>query len=309
MKRPVSVILQRCDYTAQSLDALMESVAPSLGIAGNLKGKRILIKPNLISSRGPLLACTDPRFIIAVSRWFVDREASVTVGDSPAFGSASGVLRHIGALTELIRLGAKVVEFATPKAFTLSNDIRVGVAAEALDCDLMVNLPKVKAHNQMHTTMAVKNFFGIVIGMRKSLLHMVHGGSHARFAGVILDLQALLPEHITIVDGISAMHVAGPLHGKSLALHCVAASMNPLAVDTALYAALELEHEKCPLLREARTRRYEAVFPNEIRYLSLNPSDFYGSGFVAPTDLAPVRFNPCRFLYGHLKRMVLAIRS
>lgn len=309
MDRAVTVILERCDYAPYSVDALMGKIAPSLGIGGNIKGRRILIKPNLISSRGPLLACTDPRFIIAVSRWFIDRGASVAVGDSPAFGNASGVLRHIGALTDLKRLGVNVVEFATPRIFTLSGGIRVGVAAEALDCDLMVNLPKVKAHNQMHTTMAVKNFFGIILGMRKSLLHMVHGGSHAQFSRVILDLQALLPEHITIVDGISAMHVAGPLRGKPLALHCVAASTNPLAVDSALYAALELDHEKCPLLREARRIRYDSAFPHEIQYPFLRPADFYGSGFMAPEDLAPVRFNPCRFLYGHLKRMVLAIRS
>ena len=183
------------------------------------------------------------------------------------------------------------------------------MAAEALDCDLIVNLPKVKAHNQMYMTLAVKNIFGIVKGIRKSMLHMQHGGSHRRFAGVILDLLDLLPDHVTLVDGITAMHVAGPLRGKPLDVNCIAASRNPLAVDTALLLALELDPEKSPLWVEAKQRGFYGVLPSEIHYPFLRPAEFYGSGFMAPESLIAVRFNLLQFFFGHLKRIVLALRS
>lgn len=266
------------------------------------------MKPNLISVRGPKLACTDPRFIVAVAKLLVDRGAVVSLGDSPAFGSAAAVIGHLGLQTALHDLGVKVVEFANPRIFTVEGGIRVGVAREALDCDLLVNLPKIKAHSQMFVTIAVKNIFGVVKGVRKPLLHMRYGDSPRRFSGIILDLMKLLPAHITIADGIKVMHVCGPLRGKSLDLGCVAGSADPLAVDTAMLAALELSAEKSPLWQAAAERGYQGADLKNIRFPFLQPEDFYGSGFMAPDDLSPIRFNPFRFFRGTMRRILLAFR-
>ena len=308
MNGVLNVLLERCVYTRPALSALLERLSPFLGIAGNLRGKKVLLKPNLISAYGPALACTDPRFIAAVAGWFVDRGADVCIGDSPAFGSAAAVLKRLGVHSDLMQLGVRVVEFATSREFILANGLRIGVAAQALDCDLLVNLPKIKAHNQMYMTIAVKNIFGIVKGLQKSLLHMRYGDTHHRFAEIILALVDLLPENITIADGITAMHVSGPLHGRPLALQCVAGSVNPLAVDTALLAALELAPDRSPLWLAAGRRKCPGAQLAEIEFPFLHPLDFHGSGFVAPEWLAPVRFNPIRFLRGTMKRMILALR-
>ena len=308
MNGALNVLLERCVYTRPALSALLERMSPFLGIAGNLRGKKILLKPNLISAYGPALACTDPRFIKAVAGWFVDQGAVVSIGDSPAFGSAAAVLKRLGIHSDLMQSGVRVVEFATPREFILADGIRIGVAAQALDCDLLVNLPKIKAHNQMYMTIAVKNIFGIVKGLQKSLLHMQHGESHHRFAEIILALVDLLPENITIADGITAMHISGPLHGKPLALQCVAGAVNPLAVDTALLSALELAPDKSPLWQAAVGRKCRGSLLTEIEFPFLQPIDFHGSGFVAPEWLAPVRFNPIRFFRGMMKRMILAMR-
>jgi uncharacterized protein (DUF362 family) len=303
------VLLQRCVYEPPALFEVLECLAPFLEIAGNLTGKKVLLKPNLISARGPALACTDPRFILAVARWFIDHGAIVRIGDSPAFGTAAGVLKRLGVHADLLRLGVQVVEFTTPRIFTLDCGVPVGVAEEALDCDLFVNLPKIKAHNQMYMTIAVKNIFGIVKGLRKAVLHMQYGDSHQRFAEIILDLVALLPAHITLADGIEVMHVSGPVHGESLALQCVAGSRNPLAVDTTFLWALELVPEKSPLWLAAAKRKFRGVILAEIEFPLLHPDIFHGSGFQAPELPAPVRFNPFRFLHGIMKRIVLALRA
>jgi uncharacterized protein (DUF362 family) len=309
MNRLETVVLEKSSYSPSVLADLLERISPFCGLTGNLHGKRVLLKPNLISPWAPLLACTESRFIVTVAQWFIEHGASVSVGDSPAFGSAMEVLRKRDAIVDLNRLGVKVVEFTSSRKYTLSDGIKVGLATEAIDCDLLVNLPKIKAHNQMYMTMAVKNIFGIVKGVKKSMLHMQHGHSHRKFAGILLDLQAYLPENISIADGIEVMHVTGPLGGKPLALGCVAASVNPYAVDTALLAALELSYEKSPLWLEAKRRRCPGVLLSELEFPFLRPNDFHGSGFMAPGALNPIRFNPLRFLYGHLKRMILAIRS
>lgn len=309
MNGAATVVLDRVAYSPSDLGELLERMAPFLGIDQGLAGKQVVLKPNLISIRGPSFACTDSRFLVAVARWFVDSGAVVSVGDSPAFGSTEGVLKHIDAYEGLSRLGVKIVEFSSSRDVVLDCGVRVGLAVPALDCDLLVNLPKLKAHNQMLVTLAIKNIFGIVSGIQKPMLHMRHGGSHRSFAAIILDLLAFLPSHVTIVDGIEAMHVAGPLHGKPFALNCVAASKDPVAVDSALIAALELSPVRSPLWLEAKNRGDAGVRLSDITFPFLSPQDFFGSGFMAPDELSPVRFNPLRFIFRRLKRMGLAIRS
>ena len=300
-----AVCLQRSDYQAENLTAAIDRAAPHLGIARSFSGQNVLLKPNLISAMAQPLACTDGRLLLAVARWFLGRGARVALGDSPAFGSAGLVLRCLGIAGELKKLAVKIVEFTKPVPVAGG---KLALARQALECDLFVNLPKVKAHGQMYFTAATKNFFGLVVGMKKSWLHMSHGRSHEEFARLLIQLPALIPNQITIADAIDTMHVTGPIRGKRLAVGCLAAGLEPLAVDAALLAALQLLPENCPLqhialLGENPTARLEnIIYPFEI------PTVFHGSGFIAPSALSPIRFHSLRFMVSTAKRWALALR-
>ena len=302
------VVLQRCiSYDLFTIAACTDAIGRHLGLDGSLHGKIVLLKPNLISSRGPALACTNGRFIAGVAGWFLDQGARVVLGDSPAFGSAQTVCRNVGITEALKGLDVKLVNFTIPVKTRLAGGVTVAIAREALECDLFVGLPKIKAHNQMLVTMAVKNIFGIVKGVNKAKLHMVHGKSHAEFAGIILDLLALLPNQLHMVDGIEVMHGSGPLDGSLLALRCMAAARCPVALDTALLELLELDQAKSPLWQAAAMRGLGGSNSANLCYPLLIPQDFHGSGFVTPANLHGIRFNPWRFLRGLVKRMVIKV--
>jgi uncharacterized protein (DUF362 family) len=160
----------------------------------------------------------------------------------------------------------------------------------------------------MYVTLAVKNIFGIVKGVNKALLHMIHGDNHRQFAGIILDLLDILPPQLHLADGIVAMHVSGPLDGSPLSLYCIAAAKSPVAMDTALLDALELDCRRSPLWLEAACRKLAGSDGGTVDYPVLLPQDFYGSGFVAPASLNPVRFNILRFCRGMMKRAMLRLR-
>ncbi len=202
-------------------------------------------------------------------------------------------------------LNVKIVDFATPLEKRLAGGATVTLAREALECDLFIGLPKIKAHNQMYVTLAVKNLFGIVKGINKAMLHMVHGASHRDFAEIILDLLELLPKQVHVADGIVAMHQSGPLDGAALPLYCIAAAHSPVALDTALLDVLELDARRSPLWLVAKARNLAGSDSHALSYPALAPPDFYGSGFLAPARLNPVRFNPWRFCQGVVKRMML----
>ncbi len=300
------VALQRCDsYSPSVIAELIDRIVPSVGLSSSLHGKKVLLKPNLISSIGPRLACTHGGFIAGVAMWFQAHGAKVLVGDSPAFGSAVKVCRTQKILGALADLNVRVVNFVSPVAVKLSGGMSVTVAREALECDLFVGLPKIKAHNQMYVTMAVKNIFGIVKGSHKAMLHMVHGNSHDQFAAIILDLVSILPPQLHLADAIEVMDKSGPLDGSHLTLHCVAGARCPVAMDTALLALLQLRRRQSPLWRGAALRGLGGSEFEKLSFPLLTPQDFHGSGFHAPEILYGIRFNPVRFLKNMMKRLVL----
>ena len=282
----------------------MQDQLDILEIPADLSGKRILLKPNLISSNAPALACSNPLFVKAAASCFLSRGARVLIGDSPAFGKAASVLKRQGFTKVLSGMAVKLVNFKTPVRKNLSCGITVGVATEALNCDYFVNLPRIKAHDQMGITMAVKNIFGIVLGARKAWLHMRHGDGYVEFSRMILDLHQLLPPSLVLADAIEVMNRKGPMRGSSLALGCLAASRNAVALDRAMIEALEIGKERVPLTQIAWEQNIAGASLRDIEFPQLTPQVFHGSGFQAPTTLLPVRFKPVRYLRSSMKRML-----
>lgn len=307
---PIQVLLSRqTSYEKMRIKEFIDRSTVHLSREKQFNGKKVLLKPNLISGRAPALACTNGRFIAAVAEWFLDCGAQVSIGDSPAFGSLHSVLRQHGIIDDIARMNINILPFKRVRKTRLTHGVVIGIAEEALDCDLFVNLPKIKAHNQMYLTAAVKNLFGIVCGMRKAIAHMKNGSSHIRFADLMLDLAELLPDNISIADGIIAMHREGPVSGKPLGLGCLAMSDDPVALDTSVLNLLELEPEACPVWRAAKRRNLAGSCLENINFDFAAPADFAGSGFVAPETLSPVPFNPFRFFTSLAKRITFRFSS
>ncbi len=301
---PISIVyLEKCEnYETQRLKQFFDRCfAEKDGISW--RTAKVFIKPNLISARFSGPACTDPRFIYALAEWFVDSGCRVAVGDSPAIGKASSVLHKLRIDTQLRQLGVEILDFNKTTKVKLSCGYEVGIAAEPLEFDYFINAPKMKAHSQMYVTLAVKNIFGIVKGMRKSMLHMRHGGSDNTFSQIILDLLPLLPYNFSIIDGIEAMSRQGPLHGDTLNLGCLGFAKDPVALDTAIIAALQLNYNKSKLWVEAKRRKLPGASLDAINFPVLRPDNFHPCSFEAPDELAPIRFNPFRFLKGNLMRL------
>jgi len=303
-----TVLLTSCpSYEPSLLAERLQAVMSHLDLPDTLHGKTILLKPNLISSRGPALACTSPLFLAAVARWFHDHGARIMIGDSPAFGTTESVMARQGMTAALKGLPYRQVHFKRTVRCTVADNVSVTIAAEVRECDLLVNLPRLKAHNQMFITGAVKNFFGIVVGMRKAMLHMHHGSSHREFAEILLALPDLVPTHLSLVDVIEVMHRSGPLDGEKLMLGCLAGAHCPVALDTALLELLCVPKAESPLWQAAYDQGHPGSHGGNLRYPMAVPDQFHGSAFVVPEGLMPVRFNPVRLLLGGMRRLKLAI--
>ncbi|MFZ5811080.1 MAG: DUF362 domain-containing protein [Thermodesulfobacteriota bacterium] len=289
---------------------LARTVAGLLSAAGfrPAPGTRVLVKPNLVAPRRARLSCTHPAVVRAACVYLSDCGARITVGDSPAFGTARVVARLCG-LTEALRdMPVDIVNFTRPRPVRLSFGGKIGVASQALDAEAILNIPRLKVHDQMGMTGAVKNTFGCVAGSRKSLAHQLYGERGNRFERLIIEVMEHLPETFHLLDGITAMHVHGPVGGRPFALGLVAAAKNPVALDTAMCGLVGMTPAMVPLWREALAANLPGARPGEIGYPLLGPADFDAAGFQGPRALSPVAFRPMRFLKGRLKSLLTRFR-
>lgn len=305
----LSVNLSQC--TAYKPPEVYEQIDRHLTALGcsSYHGKTVFLKPNLITARAPLFACTNGVFLIESARWFVDHGGRVFVGDSPAYGNASGVLRHIGAVKELAALGVVVDDFTRTRSIILSDGTRMKVGAIAYECDQLVNIPKIKAHNQMYVTLAMKNLFGLVKGYKKAILHISHGQTRAVFSRMILELIDSLPFFLTLADGIDMMHKAGPIKGEVLSYGLIASGINPVALDCALMETLGLDHSLNPLLHLASEQKRPGTERSSLHYPMLRPGDFTAARFEPPSSMKPISFHPAKVMVSGIKRLIMSVND
>jgi uncharacterized protein (DUF362 family) len=299
------VALTRCpSYTQPQLNEALAQVLGAIELP-SLRSLNVLLKPNLISAKHSLLACTEGAFILAAARWLLAQGARVSVGDSPAFGTAAMVLQALGITKELAALGVEIKDFRQGRNVQLPSSGSVVLAKAALDCDLLVNLPRVKAHAQTRLTLAVKNCFGCVVGLRKSWWHMRYGGPQGDFSDRLVQIPFVLPPILTLVDGVIAMHKTGPLRGEPYPLALLGAAMNPVAMDTALHEILGVAPEQSPVMAACCRAGLTGAKLEQLTFPLSTPKELRTNGFLVPDELNPIRFSLFRYLKSTLYRLRL----
>ena len=296
---------------AQALPLLLDRAG--LASSFSLRSAHVLVKPNLLTATP--LACTSPVVVASVCRWLLDQGARVRVGDSPGFGTATAVARQTGLEEALRPLGLRVESLADPRPLELplrrGGPVSFGVARVALESDVIFSLPRVKAHSQMRLTLAVKNLFGCVCGLRKALIHTRQGQDPDFFADCIAALWAGLPPVAAVADGLTAMHVTGPSKGRPFPLGLLGASPSAVALDEALCAVLGLPLAGTPL--GAALERRDAAGCRRAGwrhdYVLARPEDFDSTGFLLPDELMHTSFRPWRLFKSCLRRLWLARRK
>lgn len=237
-----------------------------------------------------------------MAEWCVDQGARVAVGDSPAFGSSLTVMQLCGMSSALRGLPVKAVPFSRGKSVRLACGIKVGIAPQALDCDFLINLPRVKAHAQVRVTLAVKNYFGVVSGWKKAWLHMRCGERENLFESLLVDLLKAVPSGFSFIDGIVAMHKTGPVAGDPFPLGLVAGSPNPVALDAALLDILGVSADQSMVQMECIRRNMPGSRSSNLSYPFLCPEETAVPDFQTPRVLDRVRFQPGRMMKSCLKR-------
>ena len=203
----------------------------------NLRGKTVMLKPNLVEYIPGAEVNTNPRLVGAAASAFLALGAkSVLVAEGPGHQRDTVlVLAEGGLQAELRDRRIGFVDLNRDEIWK----VPLQTSFTGLDClwlprtvltsDFIVSMPKVKTHHWAGVTLSMKNLFGVVPGVAygwpKNLLH---------WKGIdrsILDINAAVPAHFVIADGIVGMEGNGPLHGSPRNLGRIVLADDPVAAD------------------------------------------------------------------------------
>lgn len=244
------VSIRRCaDYDARLLRPALEQIIEDLGGPKLFFkwGEKVLLKPNLLKAAPPDKAVvTHPSFVEAVASMAIDAGATPFLGDSPSIGSLSKVLSRSGYDPFMKRLGIRAVPFGEKESVEIPRDRpfrKLDLAHEVFQFDAVINLPKLKTHNQMMLTLAVKNLFGTVVGPDKVWWHLRAGKDYDSFATVLIQILEQVKPVVSIIDGILGMEGDGPNSGIPRHIGLIGASTDAVALDASLCRLLGLRVE------------------------------------------------------------------
>jgi uncharacterized protein (DUF362 family) len=248
---PSSVSLIRAtSYKPESLQESLETLLEPLGgITAFVKpGNRVLLKPNLLTGARPTKECTTrPELVYAVAQMVIAAGGKPFLGDSPAFGSAMGVAIANGYQPIIDQLQLPIIDFHGKRYQTINAEFsHLLLSKEAMEADVVINLPKVKSHVQLVVTLGTKNLFGCVPGKMKAWWHMEAGKDVNRFGDMLVETARSIDPDLTIIDGIIGHEGNGPSGGEPRHLGVLGASTDVFALDRAMVEILNVPPEQVP---------------------------------------------------------------
>jgi len=234
----IQVALVACpDYGPETLAAALKAGWNS-SRPPDIRGRRVVIKPNMADVSAARPIHTDPRLIEALILHlggFGPGEIVLAEGASHNRDSED-LFRRSGYEALAKRRGIRLVDLnyddvtpvkcVNPRATLLKEMFLPRTITEA---DIIISVPKMKTHKLAGITLSLKNMFGILPGMAygwpKNTLH---------WNGIplsICEVNGTVKTHYSVVDGVVGMEGHGPIMGTARKVGVLIMGDNALGVD------------------------------------------------------------------------------
>ena len=244
-------IVRARSYSEDLVSHMLEGVR-QCGL--DARGKRVLLKPNLVEFDSATVVNTDASIIAAAVELFHRLGASeVKIGEGPGHrrdtldladdaGYRSTIPKFERIFTDLNRDDVAAVHgFAGEPDFYFAKTV--------LAADLIVSLAKMKTHHWAGATLSMKNFFGLVpgsiYGWPKNKLHYIG------IPESVVELNRTFRNTFAIVDGVVGMEGNGPIQGTPKQAGVLVMGGDLVAVDATCCRIMGIDPEKVDYLRMA----------------------------------------------------------
>jgi len=308
MNAPVA--LCRLDsYDPPAVQASLREILDLLGGLGRfVKGSQyVLIKPNIIA--GTPKSQTNAVVIVELAKMVREFGCRVAVADAPAWGSMETNARKSGLLELARENQIPLFELKDPvKIENTTGGIykHLTVSRHALKPDVIINLPKLKAHQQLKLTVAVKNMFGVVPGKRKAWWHFKAGDSR-HFAMMIAETYLMMKPVLTIVDAVAAMDGPGPIRGRLRPVGALIGAGDAFAAELVACKLVNCDPRTLPIVQAGWRLHAAPESIDQVEIVGADPEALAVSDFEFP-KLMPVGFSLPRVLKSTLKQAWMKCR-
>jgi uncharacterized protein (DUF362 family) len=198
------------------------------------QGAKVVVKPNICVAYHTYeyAATTNPWVVGAIVKMCYEAGASrVTVMDYPFGGSAEEAYTRSGIAEQVAAAGGEMVTMSrlkfTTKDIPAGKDLRQArVYSDALDADVLIDVPIAKQHDLAKLTLGIKNLMGLIRD---------RGEIHQNLGQRLADLTSLVQPDLTIVDAVRVLMANGPTGGDLgdvKEMNTVIASSDIVAADS-----------------------------------------------------------------------------
>ena len=237
---------------ADSVRALLSRLDPPLDSLIK-RGDRVFAKVNMgcHQLREPQQRfTTHPSVAEAVIQVLLDCGAKVRFGDDVARAGrhTARIWEATGFSVVAARTGARLVDVMASGGREVRGHLRYPrkylISNAYLEADRVVNIANFRSHASIVLSGAIKNMFGVVLGLRKALIHKLFRGDPRKFSRAIADIHTLVKADVSLLDLTSVVEGHGAREGIR-PVGFLLASIDPVALDA--LAARAVGYDRLPV--------------------------------------------------------------
>lgn len=245
---------------APAYEQIRAAVKKAIDLVGGIRqfikpGQKVLVNPSWVSvmPRREQAAITLPEVTRAVADIVRDRGARPIIAESSPMGIDSERVIAESGYQELRDLGYEVVDLKKmePTMVPVQNGKifkEIQTYKLVKETDAIIPVAKLKTHDQMELTLAIKKLKGLLTDRYKREFHQ-----KGVFEACVDWYDALRPP-LSIVDAIYCQEGLGPIFGKPVEMDLIVAGPDAVAVDAVCGYITGFGPEEVPITLEA-TRR------------------------------------------------------
>lgn len=232
-----------------NVQSMVQRLLTATGALGSIQSNDVVvIKPNLVVSRRNWQGVnTDPRVVESLTVTLKQQGVSrITIGDGSGMGyNATKAFTVCGYQEMAKHYGLKLVDLErdrfVAKTVTIDGPFRsLEIAQTVLECDVLINVPVMKAHSFTRLTCALKNLKGVMPRALKTRFHSVD------LNRAIAQLNSVLRPDLILVDGLQG-DLSSETGQTPVAMERLLLGKNPVEVDSAAadmlgYAPRAIQH-------------------------------------------------------------------
>jgi uncharacterized protein (DUF362 family) len=268
---PLQVALVPCPNYAP--DTLAAAIRAGWGPSRppDVRGKRVVIKPNMADVSADRPIHTDPGLVEALVLHLRSAGAGeIVLAEGTSHNrDTEDLFRRAGyealAKRRAVRLvdlnydDFRMVKNVNPRASLLKE---IAVPETIAAADIVISVPKMKTHKLAGITLSLKNMFGVLPGMiygwPKNTLHW-NGIPQS-----ICEVNGTIPAHYAVVDGVVGMEGHGPIMGTARKVGVLVMGANALAVDATAARVMGVDPSRVDYLALAHRARLGTIRRGDI---------------------------------------------